>query len=96
MPAQLRIYEIKPGRMAEFLELFDKELAPARRAYGFDVIGPWVHEDKNQFVWIASYDGAVPWDEAEQRYRESPERRNTSRDPMDLIDSIDARMLGKK
>lgn len=96
MPAELRIYDIKPGRMAEFLELFDAEVAPARIAYGFDVIGPWIDEDMNQFVWIASYDGASPWDEAEQRYRDSPERSNLSRDPMELIDSVDARMLGKK
>ncbi len=96
MPAQLRIYDIKPGRMAEFLELFEMEVEPARMAHGFDVIGPWIDEDTNQFVWIASYDGVVPWDEIEQRYRESPQRHNLSRDPMDFIDSVDSRMLGKK
>ncbi len=96
MPAQLRIYDIKPGLMAEFLELFNTEIGPARMAHGFDVIGPWVDEDENQFVWVASYDGVVSWDDAEQQYRQSPERRNLSRDPMDFIDSIDARMLGKK
>ncbi len=70
MPAELRIYQIAAGLMEEFVSLFDDEVAPARRANGFEVIGPWIQEDENQFVWIAGYDGELSWDEAVQRYYE--------------------------
>ncbi len=96
MPAELRIYHIAAGRMKEFVSLFHDEVAPARRANGFEVIGPWIHEGESQFVWIAGYDGELSWDEAVRRYYDSPERRGLTRDPLDLIESVETRMLGKK
>ena len=48
MTAQLRIYNIKPGRMDEFAQMVDEHVIPPRLQYGFDVLGKWTVPDNNQ------------------------------------------------
>ena len=94
MPAELRVYEIASGHMDEFQELFRSEITPAREACGFEVIGPWIREAENEFVWIAGYDGPLSWDEAVQSYYDSPGRAGVSKDPMTMIESVTTTILG--
>ena len=89
---QLRIYTIEPGRMDEFVAVF-AEVARLRRDAGFEVIGPWIVADADQFVWIAGYDGPDDWDIAGRRYYESPERAALEPDPGSFIVSSDVRMM---
>ena len=93
MPAQLRIYDIAEGRMDEFVREFLDKVVPPRRQYGFEVIGPWIHEDRNQFVWITTYDGPLEWQDAVDRYYHSPERSSIDFEPRDYITAMDTRML---
>jgi hypothetical protein len=89
---QLRIYDIVPGRMEEFVVLFGR-IAEIRRSLGFDVLGPWVDADSDQFVWIAGYRGPQGFEAASRAYRESPERSGLMPDPSVFITSIETRML---
>ena len=92
MTYQLRIYDITPGRMDEFVELF-WEVAAVRRQLGFEVIGPWISEEKDQFVWIVGHGGPEGFEAATQAYYESPKRAGLSADPAEFLESVDARML---
>ena len=47
---------------------------------GFRVLGPWVIDETNQFVWILEHDG--DWETAEARYYDSPERKSMDPEPV--------------
>lgn len=93
MAAQLRIYDIKDGLMDEWVRMFADHIVPPRRQYGFEILGPWVSSEGTQFIWIASYQGPLEWDEAVDRYYHSPERSSIAFDPSDYIESMDVRTL---
>jgi hypothetical protein len=80
MPLQIRVYTIKPGELAEFVEEWRTHVVPLRRRHGFDVTHAWASEEDDTFVWIVSRDGD-DWDDAERAYYESPERTSMSPDP---------------
>jgi hypothetical protein len=56
MIVEVRSYRIKPGRRAEFIELFEKRAIPALRSHGMLVLGPLLDlENPNKFVWLRSF-----------------------------------------
>jgi NIPSNAP protein len=56
MIVEVRSYRIKPGRRAEFIDLFEKRAIPALRAHGMQVLGPLLDlENPNKFVWLRSF-----------------------------------------
>jgi hypothetical protein len=56
MIVEVRSYRVKPGRRAEFIDLFEKRAIPALRAHGMLVLGPLLDvENPNKFVWLRSF-----------------------------------------
>ena len=56
MIVEVRSYRIKPGRRAEFIELFETRAIPALRSYGMTILGPLLDvENPNKFVWLRSF-----------------------------------------
>ena len=56
MIVEVRSYRIKPGRRAEFIELFETRAVPALRSHGMKVIGPFLDlENRNKFVWLRGF-----------------------------------------
>ena len=56
MIVEVRSYRIKPGKRAEFIELFEKRAVPAQREYGIKVVGPMLDvENPNTFVFLRSF-----------------------------------------
>lgn len=56
MIVEVRSYRIKPGRRAEFIELFETRAVPALRAHGMKILGPLLDlENPNKFVWLRSF-----------------------------------------
>ncbi|HEV2912975.1 MAG TPA: NIPSNAP family protein [Pyrinomonadaceae bacterium] len=56
MIIEVRSYRIKPGRRAEFIELFEKRAVPALRSHGMKIIGPLLDvENPNKFVWLRAF-----------------------------------------
>ena len=92
MRYQLRTYHIAPGRLDEFLPVFEEALE-IRRSVGFEVVGKWADREGSMIVWIAGYDGPDSFEEASDRYQESPLRQQLDPDPRTFIDSIETRML---
>ncbi len=89
---QLRIYDVAPSKMEEFVAVFP-QVVEARARFGFAVEGAWVAEDRDQFVWIARYDGPGSFEEAERRYYESEARRAIDPDPGSLLAHVETRMI---
>jgi len=80
MPDQLRMYTIRPGEMATWLEEWGRQIVPLRRRLGFEILGAWTTEP-DQFVWILGYAGPKTWEEADAAYYASPERTAMQPDP---------------
>jgi len=56
MIVEVRSYRIKPGRRAEFIQLFETRAIPALRSHGMKVLGPLLDlENPNKFVWLRSF-----------------------------------------
>ena len=78
---QLRIYTVRPGEMSEWLSEWHRHVAPLRRKHGFEVLGPWVIEEDDRFVWILGHQAESGWDAADTAYYESEERTTLEPDP---------------
>ena len=81
MTDQLRIYTIKPGELDQWVDEWQRMIAPLRRETGFEILGAWTVEAENKFVWILRYEGPKTWQEANQDYYQSPRRVNMQPDP---------------
>jgi hypothetical protein len=56
MIVEVRSYRIKPGKRAEFIDLFEKRAIAAQRSYGMKIIGPLLDvENPNKFVFLRSF-----------------------------------------
>ena len=90
MEYQLRIYEVKEGKMETFLGIFPA-VVEARRAAGFDVVGAWSIPEEDQFIWIVGCaDGIAA---ASDRYYASELRKAIDPEPAKLLDTIDTRTM---
>lgn len=81
MQCQLRIYTIKPGEMAAWIQEWSSLVRPLRIARGFVVLGSWTIEGENKFVWILAHGGTEQWETMESAYYSSPERAALKPDP---------------
>jgi hypothetical protein len=87
---QLRIYQVKDGRMDGWVELWRTEVLPLRRRFGFSVIGPWIVHDEDRFVWIVGHDN---FSEANAAFYTSPERSALEPRIPEYLDGVEAWML---
>jgi hypothetical protein len=56
---EVRTYRTKPGRRAEFVELFQTRTGPAQLDHGMTVLGPLLDtEDPNVVVWLRAFPSA--------------------------------------
>ena len=56
MIVEVRSYRIKPGRRAEFIELFERRAIAAQRSHGMKIVGPLLDlENPNKFVFLRSF-----------------------------------------
>jgi hypothetical protein len=79
MQFQLRVYRARPGELDDFVREWTEHVLPLRLRFGFSVLGPWVAEDEDLFVWILGHDG--DWEAEDARYYASPERHAIDPDP---------------
>jgi hypothetical protein len=81
MEYRLRIYEVKQGEMAAWVDEWSRLIRPLREQFGFRVLGAWAGEESNTFVWLLGYDGADSYEAADAVYYTSPERAAFDPDP---------------
>jgi hypothetical protein len=85
MPVQLRIYTINRGSLRQFAEEWKNHVLPLRIEHGFQIDGAWLIEETNQFAWLMRYEGSESWEEKEQAYYSSADRKAVDPDPARLI-----------
>jgi len=53
---EMRTYKTKPGKRAEFLELFESKSVPAHQQIGMKIRGPFLSvEDPDTFFWMRGF-----------------------------------------
>jgi NIPSNAP len=88
---QLRMYTVKPGEMDAWCQEWGENILPLRLQRGFRVVGPWVIDETNQFVWMLEHDG--DFEVADSRYNESPERKELDPNPARHLEKTERWML---
>ena len=69
MIVEVRSYRTKPGRRAEFIRLFEQRTAPAQRAYGMGVAGPFLDvENPDRFTWLRAFPSAPERDRMKEAF----------------------------
>lgn len=92
MTAQIRMYTVKPGQMDSFIRAWAEGAVPLRARYGFKVDTAWKIEETNQFAWVTSYDGPLSWQDANDKYYSSPERRALDPDPASFLEKVETHL----
>lgn len=86
---QLRTYQIKPGVMDEWLDLFHEAVVPLHEKYGLPVRTAWVDRETNTFTWVRELTGEGTAEEQEAAYRATEERARVVGDrPKAFIESM--------
>ena len=56
MIIEMRTYKLKPGKRAEFLEIFRSKSTPAHAGIGMKILGPWLSiEDPDTFFFMRGF-----------------------------------------
>ncbi|MET7635720.1 NIPSNAP family protein [Streptomyces sp. NPDC005078] len=90
---QLRTYTVRDGMLDEWVERWRAEIVPLRVELGFTIGGAWTDPERNQFVWLISYDGPETFAERNAMYWASPERKAMDLDPDDYLVRTDDRTV---
>ena len=53
---ELRRYEIRPGKMAEWLEMMENEIMPMQIALGMVIAGSFQVEGEDIYMWIRRFE----------------------------------------
>lgn len=59
MTYQLRDYRIKTGELSEWIGEWRTLVYPLRVKMGFRIVGAWVVEEENRFLWILGWEGPL-------------------------------------
>lgn len=52
MKHELRVYQLAPGKMAEWMACFTRDVIPKHAELGITVRAVWFDENKSEMVWI--------------------------------------------
>ena len=91
MIVEVRSYRIKPGRRAEFIQMFETRAVPALREHGMEIVGPFLDvENPNKFVWLRSFPSLEERDRLKDAFYEGDLWKNELEAiAMPMIDSYD-------
>lgn len=90
MVSQLRIYTINKGKLDDFVAGWKKFVHPLHYKFGFTIDRADVIRERNELVWIVSYDGSMEeWKAKQEAYYSSPERKSVNPDPAQHIAKTD-------
>lgn len=90
---QLRTYTVREGMLDEWVARWRAEIVPLRRELGFTIGGAWADRERNQFVWLISYDGPETFAERNALYWASPGRKAMNLDPDEYLVHTDDRTV---
>lgn len=93
MISQIRIYSIHPGKMDEWIALFNERIAPLHVKNGIAILGAWADREKDEFIWIRSYEDADDMEARNKIYGASPERQALGDLPASFHGAMDVRTI---
>ncbi|WP_374985371.1 NIPSNAP family protein [Streptomyces fradiae] len=93
---QLRTYTVREGLLDQWVERWRDDIVPLRLKLGFEIGGAWVDRERNQFVWLLSYEGPESFEERNETYWASPERAEMDLDPDDYLLHTDDRTVEQR
>jgi NIPSNAP len=71
MIIEMRTYKIKPGRRAEFLEIFRTRSMPAHATIGMKILGPFLSiEDEDTFFFMRGFPDVASREPMKARFYE--------------------------
>ncbi|MEX2519152.1 MAG: NIPSNAP family protein [Paracoccaceae bacterium] len=71
---ELRQYVIRPGKMAEWVKLFDEVILPFQAARGMAVLGSFRGEtDESVFIWLRRFESEADREKLYAAVYEDPE-----------------------
>ena len=71
MIVEIRTYRTKPGRRADFVDLFEKRAGPTQVSLGMKLIGPLLDlENPDAFVWLRSFPSLEERDRLKEAFYE--------------------------
>lgn len=82
---QLRTYTVREGMLDEWVERWREDIIPLRLELGFVIGGARVDRERNQFVWLISYEGPETFAERNAMYWSSVARKAMNLDPDDYL-----------
>ena len=85
---QLRQYDIHPGEMAAWVEVFETHIRPLHERLGMTIHGAWQALDTNTFIWLRSFETETAIAILEAAYFNSPERKALGDLPQQLIEKM--------
>ena len=93
MVAQLRTYTINRGMMDSWLKVFDEEIRPIHDKIGMPIEATWTNADRNEFIWIRSFNNAEEIPDKEAAYFASAERQALGDKPTSHIAKIEVKVI---
>ncbi len=85
---QLRQYDIHPGKMPAWIEVFESHIRPLHKRLGMVIHGTWQALDTDTFVWIRGFETEAAIELLEAAYFSSPERMSLGDLPQQLIEKM--------
>src|SRR5205823_11678090 len=82
---QLRVYTIDRGRLDDFTNAWRAGVYPLHQKFGVQIPFAATIPSTNQFVWLVAYRGPLTWQQKEDEYYSSDERKHLSPDPQQWI-----------
>jgi len=77
MIVEMRTYHLKPGKRAEFLEIFRSQSMPAHAAIGMKILGPFPSlEDPDVFFFMRGFPDLASREPMKAQFYEGPLWKN--------------------
>lgn len=77
MVVEMRTYTIKPGKRAEFLEIFRTKSMPAHAAIGMRILGPFLSiEDPDVFFFMRGFPDRASREPLKAKFYDGPLWKN--------------------
>ncbi|MGH2522885.1 MAG: hypothetical protein ACRDH2_10320, partial [Anaerolineales bacterium] len=85
MTQQLRRFTINRGKLDDFVRAWRVSVYPLRLKHGFTIEAAWMIQERNEFIWVLSYDGPEGFAARDAAYYASTERATLDPDPAQYI-----------
>jgi hypothetical protein len=91
MVVEMRTYKLKPGKRAEFLEIFRSKSMPAHAAIGMRILGPFLSiEDPDSFFFMRGFPDLASREPMKAKFYDGPLWKNELESVlMPMIDRYD-------